>query len=299
MGRQRSLTVKEFIPRSIFGNISKVRRISTAIVHQFAGVHRRECPVCSYKGYFTGRGAPLRLDAVCRGCGSLERHRQHFLLVDKNPSWIDAARILHFAAEPCFVPEYSERAALYTRADLFPGPGETRVDIQKMQFADDSFDTIICHQIMEHIPDDESAMRELYRVVRPDGIVIFSTPIVYSWEKTYTNASIVTEKDRDLHFGQNDHLRIYGRDFRSMIERVGFEVAEDIASEPDVSRYGLSRGDIIFIARKPEADRRLSTEVPAELPAVAPPAVTVLDGLAVEPTKMLEAAVGRSEAERD
>lgn len=301
MDRQRSLTVKELIPKPIYSNISKIRRMSTSIFHNFGGIHKRECPVCKYKGYFTGRGAPLRFDAVCRSCGSLERHRQHFLLVCKNPSWIDGARLLHFGAEPCFVPEYSERTSLYVRADLFAGPGETRVDIQKMQFADDSFDTIICHQIMEHIPDDQAAMRELFRVICPNGVVIFSTPIVHNWDKTYTNPSVTTDAERDLHFGQRDHLRVYGRDFRSLIERVGFDVSENIAFEPDVSRYGLVRGDIIYIAKKPETSPFPSVGVPTELPAVVPRAAIgeVLDGLAVQPTTMLVPALETPEGDRD
>ncbi len=299
MGRQRSLTVKELVPRPIYSKISRFRRLSTSIYQKFAGIHKRECPVCNYRGYFAGRGAPLRFDAVCPNCGSLERHRQHFLLLSSNPSWIDGARLLHFAAEPCFVPEYSRRASLYVRADLFAGAGETRVDIQQMQFADDSFDTTICHQIMEHIPDDEAAMRELYRVTCPGGIVILSTPVVHTWEKTYINTSVTNDEERDLHFGQRDHLRVYGRDFRSLIERAGFSLSEDIAFEPNVSRYSLLRGDIIYIAKKAETGGA-SPGVPTKLPAVIAPAATaeVRDGAAVQPTTMLIPARGAPEADR-
>jgi ubiquinone/menaquinone biosynthesis C-methylase UbiE len=128
-----------------------------------------------------------------------------------------------------------------------------RVDIQKMQFDDNSFDTIICHQIMEHVPDDRAAMHELYRVARPGGMVLLSTPIIEAWQTTYENPGATDSQARELYFGQNDHVRFYGRNFRELVASVGFEITEDVASEPDVSRYALQRGHVIFVCTKPSS----------------------------------------------
>jgi SAM-dependent methyltransferase len=250
MNRALRQRIKAVVPAFVIRKTIKYQVLYYA-VKNFGGRHGRECPLCGFKGFFYGYGAPLRFDAACPSCRTLERHRQHFLLIERYPQWIDGARLLHFSPEPCFVDDYTRRAATYVRADYFAGPEEVRVDIQKMQFDDNSFDTIICHQIMEHVPDDRAAMLELYRVVRPSGTVLLSTPIIETWQTTYENPGATDPGARDLYFGQDDHVRFYGRNFRDLVASVGFEIAEDVASEPEVSRYGLQRGHVIFVCTKP------------------------------------------------
>jgi SAM-dependent methyltransferase len=252
MNRVLRQRIKAVVPDAIIKKAIKFQVLYHA-VKDFGGRHRRECPLCGFKGFFYGYGSPLRFDAACPSCRALERHRQHFLLVQCEPQWIDGARLLHFAPEPCFVEDYARRAVTYVRADYFPGPEEVRVDIQKMQFDDNSFDTIICHQIMEHVPDDRAAMHELYRVARPGGMVLLSTPIIEAWQTTYENPGATDSQARELYFGQNDHVRFYGRNFRELVASVGFEITEDVASEPDVSRYALQRGHVIFVCTKPSS----------------------------------------------
>jgi hypothetical protein len=57
--------------------------------------------------------------------------------------------------------------------------------------------------------------------------------------------------DRDLQFGQYDHFRIYGRDLYDRIRGAGFDLATDVAREPQVARHALERGETIFIATLP------------------------------------------------
>ena len=76
------------------------------------------------------------------------------------------------------------------------------------------------------------------------------TPVVEGWARTYENPSVDGPVARNLHFGQSDHVRMYGRDVRDRIRAAGFNLAEYAAVEPDVLTYGLMRGEILFVATK-------------------------------------------------
>jgi SAM-dependent methyltransferase len=108
---------------------------------------------------------------------------------------------------------------------------------------------VICHQVVEHV-DDRKALAELFRILRPGGFAVITTPVEEGWDETYENPEATTRKDRMLHHGQGDHLRFYGRDIRDRIRAPGFELEEYVALEPDVSRCALERGSRLFIARK-------------------------------------------------
>ena len=94
-------------------------------------------------------------------------------------------------------------------------------------------------------------MKELYRILKKEGKLILSTPIIEGWKKTYVNPKAVTPDDKFLHFGQNDHLRFYGSDVREKIKMSGFSTIEEITAEGDkVIKYGLVRGEKILICLK-------------------------------------------------
>jgi SAM-dependent methyltransferase len=216
------------------------------------GRHRRHCPICGFYGYFRPCGTqPVVIDGGCPMCRSAGRHRQHHLLVSKHPDWINGKRVLHVAPEPCFVRDYQRRAGDYVRGDFDPAPDEVKIDLQGIDFDTAAFDLVICHNVIEHVPNDLQALREIFRILRPGGIALLSAPLIDAWEKTYENSVIVTPQERDLHFNQEDHYRIYGRDLSDRIRQAGFDISLDVAQEPDVHRYALERGETIFIARKP------------------------------------------------
>ena len=49
-------------------------------------------------------------------------------------------------------------------------------DIHNLPFADESFDKILMSEVLEHLSDDRRALRELYRILRPGGILAISVP---------------------------------------------------------------------------------------------------------------------------
>jgi SAM-dependent methyltransferase len=249
MRRNTAYIFRKYLPVSLTKRLARYRKM-VQVFRDFNGRHKRECPICGYRGFFYAVGVPLRFDAACSRCCSVERHRQHHLLTREHPEWIDGADILHFAAEECFTEAYRSRASRYIMADYDPTRDEVQVDIQAIPFSDNSFDTVICHQVLEHVQDDIAAIKELHRVVRPRGRVLLSTPEVAKWPRSFADPETSDPKMRDLLFGQSDHFRLYGADFKDYLIKAGFEIFEYIAQEPDVSKYGLVRGETIYVAMK-------------------------------------------------
>jgi hypothetical protein len=208
----------------------------------------RLCNICGYTGYFFPFGRPVRPEAACPQCSSLERHRNIKLWFDQNSQLFHSASVLHFAPEVC-VTRFVKPAAAnkYITADLDKGHCDLSLNIENIELPDHSFDIVICSHVLEHV-DDRPALSELHRVIKPNGSLILLVPIIEGWETTYEDSSIQTGQDRELHFGQSDHVRIYGADIRQRIAEAGFTVREYTAVEPYVARHGLLRGDKIFVA---------------------------------------------------
>jgi SAM-dependent methyltransferase len=217
----------------------------------FTGMYPRQCNICGYQGLFAFSGTPPRRDARCKNCNSLERHRHLGLWIEQARDELKARDVLHFAPEPAVTNLVRPIAKTYLSADITPGRADAVLDIVSIAKPDESFDWIICSHVLEHIDDDARALAELYRVLRRGGILTIMVPIVEGWDQTYTDPAIKSPAGRDLHFGQGDHVRYYGRDLRDRVIAAEFKLSEVTAVEPEVSRHSLLRGDKIFIARKP------------------------------------------------
>lgn len=226
------------------------------------------CPICnsSFK-IFGSFGIIKRENVRCHNCGSLERHRLIFIYINEkfnlfNNSSKDKIKLLHFAPEKIFYDIFSDNNGIeYTACDLFPekyqynGKTEiTKADITKIPFEDNSFDFIICSHVLEHIPNDRLAMSELYRVLSKNGNSILQVPIDYTREQTYEDQNITSPEERLKVFGQDDHVRIYGKDYKTRLKDSGFIVNEDnyisTLNKVDIYKYGLMESELIYHCRK-------------------------------------------------
>jgi len=125
-----------------------------------------------------------------------------------------------------------------------------QLNIEALNEPDNQFDIIICYHILEHIDNDIKAMSELYRVLKPDGLCIIQTPLKEG--DIYENSSIKTKAERRIHFGQEDHLRIYSlKGLMNRLEKVGFVPKQKIFRESLNNRFGFIPKDIVVIAEKP------------------------------------------------
>jgi SAM-dependent methyltransferase len=188
---------------------------------------------------------------MCPQCLSLERHRALAICADQEPLF-EGKELLHFAPEPSLTAFIRGKGLKsYKTCDLFKPNVDLRIDICAIALPDQSFDAVLCLHVLEHVPDDRKAMSELRRILRQSGMAIIMVPMEEGHE-TYENPSIVTEADRLIHFGQEDHVRYYGRDFRDRLRAAGFSIREWVSKEPYVLKHGLRRGERVFLCTRVE-----------------------------------------------
>ncbi|MDC0653356.1 class I SAM-dependent methyltransferase [Planktomarina temperata] len=237
--------VKKILPYKVNAKISHLRYIDDRL-RPFS---QRLCNICGYRGFFKVMGRPIRIDAKCPKCMSLERHRLLKLSIDNGEivEFGDPDKsILHFAPEATLEKIFRENFTTYATADLFE-PADMCLNIEKIEIDDASFDIVIANHVLEHV-DDDLASREVRRILRPGGIFICQVPIIEGWSKTYEPEKLLNDADRWLHFGQGDHVRFYGRDFRDRIQESGLILDQEITAwGEDVVKYGLLRGEKIFV----------------------------------------------------
>ena len=164
-------------------------------------------------------------------------------------------KVLHIAPEQCFLKLFKQQKNLdYITADLYSPIADVKADICDLPFEDNSFNVVFCNHVLEHIEDDAKAMSELYRVLKPGGFGIFQIPQELDREITYEDFSITSPEERAKHFGQYDHVRVYGRDYFNKLRNAGFNVEEvdysATISEELINKYCLVKGEILPVCKK-------------------------------------------------
>lgn len=202
-------------------------------------------------GYGTQRSNVLSPSTL-----SLERHRLLWLyLKNETDFFTKSIKVLHFAPEQAFYKKFRKHPNLnYTTTDLNSPLADVKADICDLPFKDNSYDVILCNHVLEHIPDDTKAMKELYRILKPGGMAILQIPQDLNRAKTFEDDSITDKKERSRIFGQYDHVRIYGRDYFDKLRSIGFKVDEvdytNHLSDHEIKRYCLAKGEIIPVCYK-------------------------------------------------
>jgi SAM-dependent methyltransferase len=167
----------------------------------------RTGPICGYTGLFVSVGHPPRWDALCLNCVRREQHQLLWLWVTEGGGDLLAGkRNLHFAPEKVMM-RLMRGNPLYETADL-RHPGVTHhADITGVALPDAGYDVAIANHVLEHIPDDRGAMRELLRPLRPGGVALLTVPINASRRQTYENPAVAAPAERRAHFSAVDHVR--------------------------------------------------------------------------------------------
>lgn len=139
----------------------------------------------------------------------------------------------------------------YITADIESPLAKVKMDIHQIPFSENIFDVVICNHVLEHVQDDIKAMSEIRRVLKPGGWAIMQVPFFSPVpDVTFEDTTITDPQEREKFFGQNDHVRMFGKDYSKRIERAGLKAVEDDFAKAQHEKYGLQRAEIIYIGVK-------------------------------------------------
>jgi len=187
-------------------------------------------------------------DKLCPKCGSLSRDRRLWKLIAEK-YLKENISVLDFSPSRSLFRKWKKTKNINYIASDLSGDfiSEVKFDITRIPEKGSKYDLIICYHILEHVIDDVRAMQELYRVLKTGGTILIQTP--FKDGEIYEDYSITSESERLIHFGQEDHVRLYSIDgLKERLENVGF-IVEVIQFDED-SYFGFTRNETVLIARK-------------------------------------------------
>lgn len=202
----------------------------------------------------------VRDNALSPSTYSLERHRLLWLYLKQETNlFTQPQKVLHFAPEGAFYKPLKKMNHLdYTTTDLDSPLADVKADICDLPFESNTYDFILCNHVLEHIENDQQAMTELFRVMKPGGMGIFQIPLDLKRDTTFEDPSITDKTQRAKIFGQYDHVRVYGMDYFNRLEQCGFRVEKvdytKTLSEDKIKKYSLSKGELIPVVYKSVKD---------------------------------------------
>ena len=246
------------LPRPLLIRLSYIFKIFAPIFYKGDKV---ECPVCekSFSKFLSyGSNIAHRDNVLCPCDLTRERHRLMWLYLKDHSDFFTSEQkldVLHIAPEQCFHKKFKAQENLnYLTGDLLSPIADLHFDLHDIPLEDNKFNVVFCNHVLEHVDDALQCMKELHRVMKPGGWGIMQVPQDFSREETYEDPTITSPEEREKHFWQYDHVRLFGKDYPQWLEKAGFEVEafdpREHLSQEQYDRYRLLKNEILYIARK-------------------------------------------------
>jgi len=218
----------------------------------------RWCPVCgnSSRRFRRHGQVKVRLDAKCAYCGAVERHRLIWLFFHRRTDLFDgrSKKFLDVGPERCLMTRF---AAAFGDGYVSAAPRDPRAlvqtDLAEIPCPENAFDAIYCSDVLEHVPDDRRAMKELHRVLKPAGWLVLTTTFIPG--PTREDPSVTDPYERLMMFGQKERVRRYGADVADRLREAGFAAelctVHDLCTPEEARLLGLRlSGRAIFYCKK-------------------------------------------------
>lgn len=217
------------------------------------------CPLCNFKAKkFLDSPYGIRKNVRCPRCNSLERHRAQWIFGLRNLKFFnyDSFSVLHFAPEFCISQRLIKtKNCIYKTAEYSSKSlADYHIDIQNTELNPEMFDIVICNHILEHVDDDHKALKEIFRILKTGGKAFIQVPVDINLENSFEDSEITDPVQRKVHFGQQDHKRLYGNDFPKRLEKAGFSVSTvrfwEKLSEKELNYYAITDFEPVYICSK-------------------------------------------------
>lgn len=200
----------------------------------------------------------------CPRCGATDRDRLFALYLSSYFPTLtpdQTLKIVDFAPSPPlsdFIRKLIARtpySVSYLTADLMRHDVDHNVDIMDMSlYEDSSVDFFICSHVLEHVPDDKKALRELYRILKEGGRGILIVPIILTISEIDEDPSVTDPAERWRRFGQFDHVRVYSKHgFLSRVEQAGFttqQLGSQHFGKATFRKHGITDQSVLYIVEK-------------------------------------------------
>ncbi|MCM1326548.1 MAG: class I SAM-dependent methyltransferase [Bacteroidales bacterium] len=192
----------------------------------------------------------------CPVCKAYDRDRLMIAFLEELQVDADEKlRMLQVAPSPTLEHYASSRDDIfYESTDIEMQNVTFQADLQDLfMVSDETYDIIICSHVLEHVQDDGKAMRELFRILKPEGVCLVLVPLVVGKVDTDEEWGC-SEEENWRRFCQFDHCRLYGRkDFMERLQKAGFyvnEIGKSYFGEEFYAQYGFDDNSILYVATK-------------------------------------------------
>lgn len=190
----------------------------------------------------------------CPFCDSAPRQRIIATWLEANLDLLKRSRILFFAPELSTMLWFKSQDIKPVTADLYDKKADLKLDITDTKLEDGSYDLILCNHVLEHVNDYKKTLSELRRVLSNNGKLIISFPIDDKYDQVY-EAPANNDEERKKLYGQHDHVRIFGKNSKTLLEEAGYSVETIDVSSIDASLLPITApayydSNIIFVCTK-------------------------------------------------
>lgn len=236
---------------------SRLKYIALATIVDFANYYTPKrffssvyCPCCGWIGpgfLATANWRAATFQSRCPLCDSRSRHRGLHGLLPHLLEEIPDGPVLVFAPERVILDQLAHLSGLpVVTTDLHSYDVDySGEDIQHLSFGNEEYAMILCNHVLEHVPDDDRALQECARILKPGGIAIFTVPGDFPKRETW-----IFDKTDD-----SGHYRHYGMDIVGKME-LAFPIVESVElARMAEKNWKVRAHDYAFVCRKSELAR--------------------------------------------